>query len=187
MYRYLPLTILHPCMKYKSCTLKTKVLTKFSCGLDLWPFDFKMYRYMVSFSHHPASMYKIWKLNIYIGLSYNVRTKVLTDRQRDRWTHLIPIGHPPKWWGLNNKPDLSLAPWVWCTAIHWWPAALGTPSGCRRTSRWAWWRSSVPGSPSGPCRTPWTGSRPPPGSGIPGIYRGRYSTETSSWQNIGQV
>ena len=50
MYRYnLPFSILHLCMKYESCTLKvtlvivseTKVLTKFSCDLDLWPFDSK--------------------------------------------------------------------------------------------------------------------------------------------------
>ena len=52
MYRYLPLAILHLCMKYESCTLKTnyrgktKVLTSFSCDLDVWPFDLKMYRHL---------------------------------------------------------------------------------------------------------------------------------------------
>ena len=56
MHKYLPLTILHLCMKYKSCMLKsaqainirTKVLIKFSncCDLDLWQFDPKIYRFL---------------------------------------------------------------------------------------------------------------------------------------------
>ena len=52
MYRYLPRTILHLCMIYESCPLKTtqvivsEVLTKFRCDLDLWPFNPKMFRYL---------------------------------------------------------------------------------------------------------------------------------------------
>ena len=62
-YRYLPPTILHLCIKYQSCMLKTsmyeilklyhknctsyrvrtKVVIKFTCDLDLWPFGLKMY------------------------------------------------------------------------------------------------------------------------------------------------
>ena len=56
MYRYLPLTIFHLCMKlwlwklyvenYPSYCVRTKVLTKFRCDLDLWTADPKMYRYL---------------------------------------------------------------------------------------------------------------------------------------------
>ena len=46
--------------KYPSYCVRTEVLTKFCCDLDLWPFDPK--NVYTSSSHHPASMYEIWKL-----------------------------------------------------------------------------------------------------------------------------
>ena len=47
MYRHLPLTILHLCIKYENYSsnrVRTKVLTKFFCDLNIWPFDPKMHR-----------------------------------------------------------------------------------------------------------------------------------------------
>ena len=85
MYTYLPLTILHLCMKYESCTLRTTqdIVSEPSVDKVQWwpwplPFDLKMYS-----SHNPASMYEIW--NLYIGKysSYGVRTTVLTKFSGD--------------------------------------------------------------------------------------------------------
>ena len=63
---YLPLTILHSCMTYESCMLKTtqviipepKCWQSSVCDLGLWSFDLKMYKYLpLTILHH--SMYEI--------------------------------------------------------------------------------------------------------------------------------
>ena len=82
---------------YSSYRVRTKVLTKFHCDNDLWPFDPKMYRYLPL--HHPASMYEIWKLYVKNYANYRVGTKMLTDRR----TKVIPIGRPPSDGSLNMK------------------------------------------------------------------------------------
>ena len=94
MYRYLPLAIMHLCMKYESCMLKTTqvivsepVLTKFS--LDLLILNVK-----VSSFHHPAFMYEIWKLYSKNYSRHRVRIEVLADRH-------------------TNKPDSYRAPAQW--------------------------------------------------------------------------
>ena len=140
---------------YSSYRVRTKVLTKFSCDLDLWPFDPRIYRYFsltilylcmkyerctlkvtqvivsepkfwqssvvtltfwpqnvwVSSSHHPASMYEIWKLYIENYSIYCVRTKVLTKFRCDL-DLLIP-----KCIGIFLSPPCI---YVWnMTAVRW--------------------------------------------------------------------
>ena len=81
IYRYLPLTILHLCMKYESCTLKITqvIVSEPKCWLSsVATLTFWSQNVWVSSSHHPASMYEISKLYVEIYSSYYVRTKVFT-------------------------------------------------------------------------------------------------------------
>ena len=82
MYRYLPLAILHLCMKYESCTLKTTqvivsdpVLTD---RLTDKPDSYRAPAFRTSFSkgsfYRPASRYEIWELYVENYPSYRVRT-----------------------------------------------------------------------------------------------------------------
>ena len=80
IYRHLPLTILHLCMKYESCTLKiTRVIMSepmcWQSSVLTLTFDLFMTK---SSSHYPVSMYEVWKLYVENYASYCVRTKVLT-------------------------------------------------------------------------------------------------------------
>ena len=84
MCRYLSLALLHLCMKYESCTLKTsQVIVSepkcWQCSVVNLTFDLLTPKCIkVSSSCHPASMYEIWKLYIENKSGYRVRTKVLT-------------------------------------------------------------------------------------------------------------
>ena len=51
--------------KYSSYCVRTKVLSKFSCDLDLWPFDHKMYRYLPLTILHLCVTYESCTLKIY--------------------------------------------------------------------------------------------------------------------------
>ena len=113
MHRYLPLTILHLCFLSLSCIyvwnmkdLRWKLL-QLSCQnqsvdkipLWQWPLTFWSQNVYVSSTHHPASMYEIWKLYVKNYANYRVGTKMLTDRR----TKVIPIGRPPSDGSLNMK------------------------------------------------------------------------------------
>ena len=81
MYKYLPFASMYEIWKlnddnYSSYCVCPKMLTMFSCDLDLWPFDPQ--NVYVSSSRHRASMYEIWNLYVENYSTYRVRTKVLT-------------------------------------------------------------------------------------------------------------
>ena len=84
MYRYLPLTILHRCMKYESCALKTSqvIVSEPKCwqsSVVTLTFDILIPNvYVSSFSRHHKSMYEILKLYIKNYSSYCVITNMLT-------------------------------------------------------------------------------------------------------------
>ena len=87
MDRYLLLTILHLCIEYERLTsrlfMSEPVLTKFCCDLDLWPRWAKCIWYLSLMILHLCIT---WNLYVENYASYRVRTKVLTDGQRDRRT-----------------------------------------------------------------------------------------------------
>ena len=97
---YVPLTILHLCLKYESCMLKpssyrvrTKLLSVDNAQLWPWPSTFWLKHVLVSSFHHPASMHYKWKLYVqhYMYSNYSVRTKVLTKFSCD--LDLWPLDH----------------------------------------------------------------------------------------------
>ena len=92
---------------YPSYCVRTKVLTKFSCDLDLLTQNV-----LVSSSYHLASMYEICTLKT---------TQVIvsepkcwrTDRQTDGRTNLISIRHPSSGGALINLKSMSWTNTSW--------------------------------------------------------------------------
>ena len=85
MYGYLH-TILHLCMKYEGCTLKTTqvIVSEPKCWQSLGvTLTFRPHNVFESFSHHPAYIYEIWTLYVENWSSNHARTKVLTKFRCD--------------------------------------------------------------------------------------------------------
>ena len=94
MHRYLPLTILHLCFLSPSYVYVWNMkdarwkLLQLSCQnqsvdkvpLWHWPLTFWSQNVKVSSTHHPASMYEIWKLYV------NKRPKGPLSLTREQWT-----------------------------------------------------------------------------------------------------
>ena len=95
MHRYLPLTILHLCFLSPSYVYVWNMkdarwkLLQLSCQnqsvdkvpLWHWPLTFWSQNVKVSSTHHPASMYEIWKLYV------NKRPKGPLSLTREQWMH----------------------------------------------------------------------------------------------------
>ena len=66
IHKYLPITILHLCTIYESCTLKTtQVIVSDPKFWRLWPWPLTFWPQCIGIPpHHPASIYEILKLRV---------------------------------------------------------------------------------------------------------------------------
>ena len=112
MYRYFPLTIMHLCMKYKSCMLKLlKLLCQNQSSVVTLTFDLKMYRYLTLTILHLCMKYESCTLKT---------TQVIVSEPKcwrtDRPTaDRIPIGRPRSGGALNmlkcDYQGVTKLPW----------------------------------------------------------------------------